>query len=188
MTSDQLAAILARASMARRNAHLVGCDKSQAEPPPRTANDGLTNSTLTGAGGQRGIVNRYFCAVIDPVPAPRQTRSDLWKKRPCVVRYRAYRDALKAAYAKLLKADTAPARAPDELACVFFMPVPISWSKSKKEKMIGQRHQQKPDIDNCMKATADALWDDDSHISSMHGIKYWGVEGSVIISMTWLES
>ena len=33
---------------------------------------------------------------ITPVPAPRMTRSDRWKKRPCVLRYFAFRDEVKA--------------------------------------------------------------------------------------------
>jgi len=34
---------------------------------------------------------------ITPVPKPRQTRSDKWKQRPCVMRYRAFADEVRAA-------------------------------------------------------------------------------------------
>ena len=37
---------------------------------------------------------------ITPVAKPRQTRSDVWKKRPCVVKYRQFADDLREAIGK----------------------------------------------------------------------------------------
>ena len=44
-----------------------------------------------GLSGCRSVNNMdKLTVVIDPVAKPRMTRSDRWKKRPCVVRYRVY--------------------------------------------------------------------------------------------------
>ena len=100
---------------------------------------------------------------ITPTPAPRQTRSDAWKKRPCVVRYREFKDEVRRLKVQL----------PEQCKVVFFMPMPKSWSKKKKARMKGIPHQQKPDIDNLFKALADAVYDNDAHIWSVVAYKIW---------------
>lgn len=109
---------------------------------------------------------------ITPVAKPRMTRSDKWKKRPCVLRYREYCDSLRSAWGER----EFPA-AGAHLS--FHMPVPNSWSKKKKLEMMGEPHQQKPDVDNMIKAVLDALHIDDSHIYDIRGSKYWAGAGYI---------
>ena len=53
-----------------------------------------------------------------------------------------------------------------------------SLSKPKRNALLGSAHTQKPDVDNLVKAIADALnriaWTDDSQIASMRIVKRWG--------------
>ena len=117
--------------------------------------------------------------VIDivPVPKPRMTRSDKWKKRKCVVNYFKFKDEinrhLKASdihYNGVLK------------AIDFIIPMPQSWSKAKKIEMEGEYHRQKPDLDNLLKCIKDCILKDDSIIYEYVSIrKYWGKTGKIII-------
>lgn len=113
-----------------------------------------------------------------PMGAVRQTRADAWKKRPAVLRYRAFKDSI--------KIQAAPFYLPNDplKVCIdFFIAMPDSWSKKKREAMNGTLHRQKPDIDNLWKAATDALWpDDDSCIACCAGRKFWAIKG--LIEMT----
>ena len=113
--------------------------------------------------------NRYN---ITPMGKPRMTRSDKWKKRPVVMRYWAFKDQVAAA--KL----TLPKRGAH---VVFCMPMPKSWSKKKKDKMISMPHEQTPDVDNILKALMDAVYDDDSVISDIRASKMWSETGAIVI-------
>ncbi len=110
---------------------------------------------------------------ITPVPKPRQTRSDVWKKRPAVMRYREFADQ-----ARLLRI-----RLPESGANVEFnIPMPTSWSVKKKEQMNLSAHQQRPDLSNLLKALEDAIYGDDSHIWHYRSVcKLWAYEGSIRI-------
>lgn len=117
-----------------------------------------------------------FDLKIKPMGAVRQNRSDAWRDRPCVNEYRAFKDALR------LHANITTFRLQDDMNYVFIIPMPDSWSEKKKKKMDGERHRQKPDFDNILKAVWDALEDDDSHISGVGASKKcWGREGRIII-------
>lgn len=97
------------------------------------------------------------------------TRRDKWAKRPVVVRYFAFRDAVKASGMKIT----------DNSFIAFGLPMPDSWSKKKKTKFDGMPHRNKPDIDNCAKSVFDALFNDDSCISKLHCRKIWSYEGFI---------
>lgn len=112
--------------------------------------------------------------LIDPVSKPRQTRSDKWNQRPCVVKYRAFADELR------IKCNIAGVTIGDELQCEFYIPMPKSWSKKKKEAMNGKPHKQKPDCDNLVKAVQDSLLKEDSNIYRISAGKYWGYSGMII--------
>jgi Holliday junction resolvase RusA-like endonuclease len=101
---------------------------------------------------------------------PRMTQRDKWMKRDCVVRYRAYCDRIRASVGAI------PI---DPLAVHIkaYISVPSSWSKKKKQAMVGQRHRQKPDWDNIGKAICDALFEDDSCIAVGLAEKFWCIEG-----------
>lgn len=101
---------------------------------------------------------------------PRMTQRDKWQKRSCVVRYRAYCDRI--------RASTGPI--PDDPLAIHikaFISMPSSWSKKKKQEMLGQRHRQKPDWDNIGKAICDALFTEDSCIAVGLTEKFWCLEG-----------
>lgn len=112
---------------------------------------------------------------ITPVPKPRQTRSDRWKQRPAVMRYRSFKDEIRANRVSI----------PDSGArIVFVMPMPATWSKTKKMLMRGAPHQQTPDIDNLLKALLDSIFDNDSHIWDVYAAKIWGETGMIKIIET----
>jgi Holliday junction resolvase RusA-like endonuclease len=106
---------------------------------------------------------------ITPVPAPRQVESDKWNPRPSVIRYRAFRDAVKAAGMTL-----------PSIPCkiTFYIEMPKSWSAKKKAAMNGKPHEQAPDADNLGKAALDAIFQQrdgqsDEHVWSIWFEKRW---------------
>jgi Holliday junction resolvase RusA-like endonuclease len=101
---------------------------------------------------------------ITPLGKPRMTQRDKWKQRPCVMRYRAFKDQCREAGIEL----------GEKVSVIFVLPMPKSWSKKKKDEMRDQPHQQKPDIDNLQKALFDAVLEDDSGIWSVNCSKFWG--------------
>jgi len=109
---------------------------------------------------------------ITPMGKPRMTRADKWKKRPEVLRYRAFCD-----HVRLLGVELPEAGA----HITFILPMPPSWSKKKRQEMTGKPHQQKPDKDNLEKALMDAIYADDAHIWDSRVTKRWGEEGQIVI-------
>ena len=109
---------------------------------------------------------------IVPVPKPRMTRSDRWKKRPAVMKYWAFKDEIKK-YGVTLPLIGAHV--------IFVMPMPKSWTKGKKRSLMGEYHQQTPDVDNLFKALADAIFESDADICDVRITKIWGNEGGIII-------
>jgi len=109
---------------------------------------------------------------VDPLPKPRMTRSDKWKQRPCVVRYRDYKDAIRP-YATDLNSP---------VKITFHIAMPASWSKKKRESHDGQFHRQKPDIDNLLKGLMDAWLEEDQEVASVWIEKRWASMGSITIS------
>ena len=108
---------------------------------------------------------------IIPCPKPRMSRSDKWRQRTEVLRYRAFCDEV-----RLKKV------AFDNATHVFFiLPMPESWSKVKRARMDGQPHQSRPDADNLIKALGDALYVEDSHLWNYAVTKLWGVAGQIRI-------
>ena len=110
---------------------------------------------------------------IEPVAKPRQTRSDKWKKRPCVLRYRAFADEC-----RLQNVDVY-----NGCSIIFYIKMPKSWSKKKKEQMVLKPHTQKPDLDNLLKSLMDAVLPEDSHIHHISGLeKRWAYKCGFIVS------
>ena len=109
---------------------------------------------------------------INPIAKPRMTQGDKRQKRPCVQRYWKFKDELKEKH-------------PEQLGNVaiisFRIAMPKSWSKKKKREHYGKNHQQKPDLDNLVKAVFDSLCADDSHICFLLADKLWDYEGSITI-------
>ena len=111
---------------------------------------------------------------ITPVPKPRMTIGDKWKKRPPVLRYFAFKDEVR------LKGVELPVC---NYHVTFILPMPKSWSKKKKEEMNGRPHQQKPDKDNLEKALLDAVFEDDAKVWDGRVSKRWGEVGQVIVEV-----
>lgn len=101
---------------------------------------------------------------IIPMGAPRQTNRDRWKGRPVVLRYHAFRDELRLKYKKDL---------PLSLQLVFYMPIPASYSQKKRQDLLNQPHNEKPDIDNLVKAVLDTLAPEDKTVWRVYAEKYW---------------
>ena len=109
---------------------------------------------------------------IVPVPKPRMTRSDRWKTRPSTARYWAFKEEVRLKRVKV----------PEKGAHItFVMPVPKSWAKRKKAEYLGKPHQQKPDVDNLVKALLDAIYDDDAHVWDVRATKIWGEVGKIVV-------
>lgn len=108
---------------------------------------------------------------ITPVPKPRMTRADRWKKRPCVLRYFAFKDEVRLRKVTFDSGDKV----------TFHLPMPDSWSAKKKTTMNGNPHKQIPDFDNLIKALSDSVYEDDSHIHTITISKVWAYEGGITI-------
>lgn len=119
---------------------------------------------------------------LDPVSKPRQTRADIWKKRPPVLKYRKFADELRV----ICKRENFELS--DQVILEFYIPMPKSWSEKKRKKMAGLPHQlaRKFDIDNLQKSIFDILRpDDDGNIWDCHARKFWSREGWIKIENRW---
>src|SRR5262245_32179215 len=103
----------------------------------------------------------------EPMAAPRQTRSDSWRPRQCVIRYRAWRDLARLSAPKKLTSK------PQKVVIRAYFSIPASWSEKKKKDMAWAPHRVKPDADNIIKAVLDALWKQDSCVSFVSCLKLW---------------
>ena len=103
-----------------------------------------------------------------PFPKPRMTAADRWKRRPVVLRYWEWCARVREACER--RGFLLPSSG---LRILFAVPMPESWSKKKRSQMNGQPHQQRPDVDNYVKAVFDALSEDDSHIWQFSAEKRW---------------
>lgn len=110
---------------------------------------------------------------IAPIPKPRMTRSDKWKKRPIITRYYNWCNAIRAI------ASVNKFILPPVLNIEFHIPFPKSYSKKKKETLLNKPHQIRPDLDNLVKAFCDALTDEDGYVYEIHAKKVWGNTGRI---------
>lgn len=97
-------------------------------------------------------------------------RSDKWKKRPATQRYWDFKDEL----LSYVKGNLEPV-----FEVTFYIPMPKSWTNKMRVEKNGSPHQQKPDVDNYLKAFMDCLCDDDSYIYDVRARKYWAEKGSI---------
>ncbi len=112
---------------------------------------------------------------IDPCPAPRMVQSDKWNKRPCVMKYFAYRDFFRK-IAAIQQYKLTPV-----IDIEFIFEMPKSWSVKKMNAFDNTAHQSRPDIDNLLKAVLDSLSIEDSFVYKVSALKKWGRKGKVII-------
>ena len=123
------------------------------------------------------ITETRFRIAVTPVPKPRQSQRDKWQQRPAVVAYRRYADVLR--IAAEVQQFVFPVAGAD---LHFALPMPDSWSQKHRRRMDGQPHQQKPDLDNLVKAVMDALHRQDCQIWHITAEKRWAVTGSLTIT------
>lgn len=112
-----------------------------------------------------------------PMGAPRMTRRDKWKNRPCVEAYHAFRDAIR----RYFPGDVPPAEHVNELSWL------ATFATSKPE-LIGTIYRNKPDRDNIDKAILDALWKRDEAIGPGWIDRRWGTEDKLEIRITLLQA
>lgn len=114
---------------------------------------------------------------IPPFPKPAGALRDRWgtNKRPVVARYHAWRDEFRLKVGHLEG---------DQIELIFHVPMPKSWSKKKRYEKDGTPHQQRPDVDNYVKAVLDALFEDDSHVWKISAEKRWASEGSIWLKVS----
>lgn len=112
-----------------------------------------------------------------PMGKPRMNQGDRYPPfRDVVVRWHSYKDAVGWAARKARFA------LPDSgFLLIFFLPMPVSWSKTKKSRFRGRPHQQKPDKDNLEKALFDAMRMEDKAIWDSASVKLWSDAGSILV-------
>lgn len=103
-----------------------------------------------------------------PVGKPRQTQSDRWKKRPCVMRYRAWADKARASVPKGESLGIYR-----EISFVAYLEFPKSYSMTRTHILAGQPHLLRGDGDNILKAIQDSLFKEDKMIWKFSGEKRW---------------
>ena len=108
---------------------------------------------------------------ITPCPKPRMTKADRWRKRQSVLKFFAFRDAVRqwpreTMHNKILEMES--------FEIEFHVPMPKSWSKKKRGYMNGAAHQQRPDLDNYLKAWKDSVFEEDSVV--------WRVKASKMLT------
>lgn len=131
--------------------------KAAVRPPPRVA--------LRSDGGK--IIS--FTVPESAMGAPRQTQSDKWKQRPCVMRYRDWCDLLREGCPNPPDPETV-----EEVSVKSVYVPPLSWSKRKRSAAMGTRKRTKPDGDNVMKGVFDALWKRDEKLGDEAVSRWWG--------------
>jgi len=121
------------------------------------------------------LISSKFDYKIQPMGKPRQVASDRWKKRPEVLRYRAFADEIR------LAAAAQNFFLGSRCIMIFEFAMAPSWSKGKKEKMNGKPHQQRPDLDNAEKSVFDIMLNEDSSVYTAFCAKFWAYEGRIRI-------
>lgn len=119
--------------------------------------------------------------LVTPCRKPTMVASDRWKKRPPVLRYRAFCDAIRAEAQRVgLPLD----RILEGSRVTFYLPMPPSWSQKKRAAMAGQPHEQTPDLSNLLKAYEDALLPQDCAVWNYAGLtKRWGAYGCIVVEV-----
>ena len=51
--------------------------------------------------------------------------------------------------------------------------MPKRWSKKKKKQFEGKPHQQRPDLDNYLKAWKDSVYEEDAIVWNVEATKLW---------------
>ena len=123
---------------------------------------------------------------VTPMGAVRMTKSDTWKldpnhadprkrQRDAVRRYFEYKNKV------VSSCNECGYCLGETLDIIFYLPMPNSWSKKKKEAHQFKPHQSRPDIDNLLKAFMDALKKEDSDVWKVTAEKRYSYTGFIVI-------
>jgi Holliday junction resolvase RusA-like endonuclease len=134
---------------------------------------------------------KEYILYIKPLPKPRMTQKDKWLSNPNykpnnqtlinrqnkLFEYWNYKHNL-----KILCQEINYQITPVLENITFYIQMPNSWSKKKKEKMNNTPHQNKPDLDNLLKAFKDCLCENDNFVYQYNNIKkLWNYENKIVI-------
>ena len=111
---------------------------------------------------------------IEPMGKPRMTQADKKIKRKCTTKYWQFKDEI-----QRQKGEWELSLSGTHI--IFHIPMPKSFSKKKKRMLKNTFHQQKPDIDNILKAFLDSLFNNDSVVCDLRISKLWSDEGKICI-------
>ncbi len=101
------------------------------------------------------------------------TRADAWKKRKCVLEYWAFKDEINK-QGEGFTLGTA-------YSALFCIPFPKSYSKKKCRELFLKPHQEKPDLDNILKAVNDSFSKEDKDIYKIKAKKIWAYKPSIVL-------
>lgn len=122
-----------------------------------------------------------------PIGKPRQTRSDRWKVRDVVARYRAWCDLARACAAR--GSAKLPSYCPHLVDWVAMFQMPRTPAGRLKHSVLslGGLHQRKPDRDNVDKALLDALFKSDEGVAGGLTLKTWCVANPRLVVVLWYD-
>ena len=132
------------------------------------------------------LTRDFYVFDVIPMGSVRMTQSDRWKTNPnhldpnkrqrkSVTKHFTFKNEI-TRQGKLMNFNIGEC-----LECVYFIPMPDSWSEKKKEKMNGFPCKVKPDCDNITKLVKDSFCINDSNIWNEEAKKVWAYNGSIII-------
>jgi Holliday junction resolvase RusA-like endonuclease len=124
---------------------------------------------------------------IKPMGAVRTTQKQKFVDKRAQ-RYLTYKQQIALLVSKQIEK---PSDRPILADITFYMPMPNSWSGKKKERLNGQIHTSKPDIDNLIKGVFDAIngicWKDDRQVYEVHSKKFYSFNPGIGIEIWELE-
>ena len=125
------------------------------------------------------IFDKPYIVIGTPIPAPRMTKADKWKKRPAVLKYYDWGDKLRKSvfgYSHL-KFPTDGKNTPKRINVTFVLPIPPSTSNKRVLELEGKSHEVRPDLDNLIKGLLDSLYERDSVVHSVTSAKRYSRKG-----------
>lgn len=115
---------------------------------------------------------------VKPMGAVRMTSRGKWVSESAK-RYLSYKEQIQWEVKKQLRTNEI-ITGPIDVKMIFFMPIPKSWSKKKKDQAVGEFHTKKPDADNLVKGVFDSLnklvWKDDNQVCKILAKKIYATE------------
>lgn len=129
---------------------------------------------------------KLFIPIV-PMGAVRTTQRQKWVDKRAQ-RYFTYKQQIALLAKQYIHT---PSDKPILVDIAFYMPIPDSWSKKKKERFNGAVHTSKADIDNLIKGCFDAInkiaWQDDRQVYEVHSRKMYSFNPGIALEIWELE-